>query len=90
MNCIFNLFNSSSEWWISGRYLYFRGYRSIKFHFKSTLKVNFSEAGVAWKSNWDKGHLGSWNLIETLTLMFHQANVKNTENGNPEISMKDI
>lgn len=48
-----------------------QGYRCLgESHFRSILKVNFSEAGVAWKGNWDKGHLGSWNLMETLTLMF--------------------
>lgn len=54
------------------------------------MKVNFSEAGVAWKDNGDKGHLGSWNLIETLTLMFQQARRKNAENRNPKITMKEI
>ena len=54
------------------------------------MKVNFSEAGVASKDNWDKGHLGSWNLTETFTLMFQQASMKNTENRNPKITMKEI
>lgn len=54
------------------------------------MKVNFSEVGVASKGNWDKGHLGSWNLTETLTLIFQQASVKNTENRNPNITVKEI
>lgn len=54
------------------------------------MKVNFFEAGVASKGNWDKGHLGSWNLTETLTLIFQEVSMKNTENTNPKITMKEI
>lgn len=52
------------------------------------MKVNFFEAGVASKGNWDKGHLGSWNLTETLTLKFQEVSMKNTENTNPKITVK--
>lgn len=54
------------------------------------MKVNVSEAGVSWKGNWDKGHLGSWNLTETLTLMFQQPGRKNAENRNSKITMKEM
>lgn len=78
---------------MGGGYSVFRGYRSLgKFHFRSTLKVNFSEAGVAWKGNWDKGHLGSWNLTETLTLMFYYSKlVRKTQRTEiQKVTMKEI
>lgn len=51
-----------------------------KSHLRSILKVNFFEAGVARRGNWDEGHLRSGNLTETLTLIFSLASEKNPEN----------
>lgn len=59
-----------------------------KSHLRSILKVNFFEAGVARRGNWDEGHLRSGNLTETLTLIFSLASEKNPENRSWNVTAK--